>query len=154
MPDADTERAAVDLDTLPDGWLDLFVLGYCHALLWADTYDNELGESGSVDPYAWHAPDRLWSLHAFDTESQSKIREDCEDFVSHQWHLLSAIAGDAEQSGHDFLLTRNGHGAGFWDRGYGDAGRTLTDACKPYGETSAWCHGFEDPDTDNLAHLN
>jgi len=22
---------------------------------------------------------------------------------------------------------------GFWDRGYGEAGRLLTEACKPYG---------------------
>ena len=30
------------------------------------------------------------------------------------------------QFGHDLALTRNGHGAGFWDRGLGEAGDTLT----------------------------
>lgn len=30
-------------------------------------------------------------------------------------------------------LTRNGHGAGFWDRGLGALGTELTNACKPYG---------------------
>ena len=28
--------------------------------------------------------------------------------------------------GHDVALTRNGHGAGFWDRGLGEAGDVLT----------------------------
>lgn len=40
---------------------------------------------------------------------------------------------DPEQVGHDFWLTRNGHGAGFWDRGLGDLGDRLTKMCKPYG---------------------
>lgn len=34
----------------------------------------------------------------------------------------------------DFWLTRNGHGAGFWDRGAGSVGKRLTDAAKSYGE--------------------
>lgn len=35
--------------------------------------------------------------------------------------------------GHDFWLTRNGHGAGFWDRGLGELGKQLSDACKTFG---------------------
>jgi hypothetical protein len=38
------------------------------------------------------------------------------------------------QIGHDFWLTRNRHGAGFWDRGLGERGQYLTDASHPYGE--------------------
>jgi len=33
---------------------------------------------------------------------------------------------DADRIGHDFWLTRNGHGAGFWDGDYGDIGDELT----------------------------
>lgn len=39
---------------------------------------------------------------------------------------------DAGRAGHDFWLTRNGHGAGFWDReelDEGGLGQALTDAC-------------------------
>jgi hypothetical protein len=43
-----------------------------------------------------------------------------------------------EAFGHDFWLTRNGHGAGFWDRGLGALGDRLTDASKPYGEVNLW----------------
>ena len=40
---------------------------------------------------------------------------------------------DAAQAGHDFWLTRNGHGAGFWDRGLGERGDRLTNAAHVYG---------------------
>ena len=46
--------------------------------------------------------------------------------------------GDAvEQAGHDFWLTRQGHGTGFWDRPkvYGTAAaERMTQACKAIGE--------------------
>ena len=42
---------------------------------------------------------------------------------------------DAAGVGHDFLLTRNGHGAGFWDRGYDEKLETiLMDAAKSFSE--------------------
>jgi hypothetical protein len=37
-----------------------------------------------------------------------------------------------EQLGHDLWLTRNGHGAGFWDRGL-PQGEALTAAAKTFG---------------------
>ena len=35
-----------------------------------------------------------------------------------------------EQAGHDFYFTSAGHGVGYWDRGLGDIGRALSDACQ------------------------
>lgn len=46
-------------------------------------------------------------------------------------------AGPEDMAGHDFWLTRNGHGAGFWDRSPLDAGGLgdkLSDAAKAFGE--------------------
>lgn len=45
--------------------------------------------------------------------------------------------------GHDFILTTNGHGVGFWDRYYGETdkarnGQILTELCKPFGTISAY----------------
>ena len=40
---------------------------------------------------------------------------------------------DVGFAGHDFWLTRNGHGAGFWDRGLGEVGDRLSNACKAFG---------------------
>lgn len=42
------------------------------------------------------------------------------------------------QVGHDLWLTRNHHGAGFWDRGLGDDGTRLTDLCRPCGDDDAY----------------
>ena len=38
-----------------------------------------------------------------------------------------------KQVAHDFWLTRNGHGAGFWDRGLGELGDKLTSAAEAWG---------------------
>jgi hypothetical protein len=45
---------------------------------------------------------------------------------------------DPAQVGHDFWLTRNHHGAGFWDRGMGEAGDRLTAAAEAWGEASLY----------------
>lgn len=74
--------------------------------------------------------------------------QDCLDFQKAQADLLR-VAYDTAYSdlrrnghgndsveafaGHDFWLTRNGHGAGFWDRGLGEVGDKLSEACEPYG---------------------
>lgn len=38
------------------------------------------------------------------------------------------------QAGHDFWLTRNRHGTGFWDRGLGRTGEVLTEHAHAWGE--------------------
>ena len=51
-----------------------------------------------------------------------------------------------ENVGHDLWLTRNGHGAGFWDRELGgydgyDIGDSLSSACKIMGTKHAYYDG-------------
>ena len=43
-----------------------------------------------------------------------------------------------DQIGNNLFLTRNGHGTGFWDRGWGADGDRLTALCKPMGEDNAY----------------
>lgn len=50
----------------------------------------------------------------------------------------AGLSTNYSQHGHDFSLTRNGHGAGFWDRGYGESGELLSKACKPYGSVDVY----------------
>jgi hypothetical protein len=45
---------------------------------------------------------------------------------------------DPMQIGHDLWLTRNGHGVGFWDRGLGDRGDTLSEICRAMGEVDTY----------------
>jgi len=43
---------------------------------------------------------------------------ECDGFIADNWALIQETGQSAEQCGHDLWLTRNGHGVGFWDRGY------------------------------------
>ena len=75
--------------------------------------------------------------------------DDCAGFISEADEILRAHGyenglldlGHAELSrlGHDFLLTRDGHGAGFWDGSdWPNAlGNTLAASCRPYGGSVA-----------------
>lgn len=62
-------------------------------------------------------------------ECIAKLETDARDF----YEAHSELFADDSQAGHDFWLTRNGHGAGFWDRGLGEVGEKLTAASKHYG---------------------
>jgi hypothetical protein len=62
------------------------------------------------------------------------------------------IAGRESDAGHDFALTRNGHGAGFWDGDWPEPAATeLTKLSKEYGEVDLyvgddgllWASGYE-----------
>lgn len=60
----------------------------------------------------------------------------CKNFLDQAFGL---VKDNLEQAGHDFWLTRNRHGAGFWDDGWPeDAEKTLTDLAHSFGEK--WYH--------------
>lgn len=83
-------------------------------------------------------------------ETLAKIIEDCaafQELADKSLQLAYDYAPsnyDAAHAGHDFWLTRNGHGAGFWDRGFGDlrtdtiGGRLSADA-KSFGSCDPYC---------------
>lgn len=138
-----------------DGYVPVFTHGYCVAMLWANTR-VATDEDGviDVDPAWWQGPG-LWGIEAFAPEDRDNIRAVCRAFceANYAWLTDPLVAARGwEAAGHDFALTRNGHGAGFWDRGYGDVGQRLTEAAHVYGSSDAW---ITDPysDTDTFAHL-
>lgn len=61
-------------------------------------------------------------------------------------HIPVRLAGDLSQLGHDLVLTMNGHGAGFWDRGNGALGTLLTHWAHTLGTISVWVRESEDGD--------
>jgi hypothetical protein len=63
-----------------------------------------------------------------------QFAKDCAAFESQNAALLEEWPEGDARAGHDFWLTRNGHGAGFWDRGHGKLGELLTDAAHAFGE--------------------
>lgn len=91
-------------------YLSKFIEAYIDCGYWADSGESEL----HISP-----------------EDVADIKIECADFVEAAGDLLADIT--PEQAGHDFYLTRCQHGAGFWDRGLGDVGRSLTELAHAYG---------------------
>lgn len=104
--------------------MNAFLTAYIEAALWSSADDNG-------DPL-----DGLYSIDDLAPETLETMRSDCADFQESCAELMEGL--DDTQCGHDFWLTRNGHGAGFWDRGLGDIGKELTDMSRPYSECNLY----------------
>ena len=121
------------------------------------TMDNDTGTSYTGGPNledfltgyieCMLAPDENYSADDITDEARATIRNECQDFyIGELADLAEAAAVLANRGhgnpwgalGHDFYLTRNGHGAGYWDRGLGAVGDRLTRACKPWGESGEY----------------
>lgn len=103
--------------------LDTFTCGYIECMLWEDCGpDTELGGLTFDDI----APATL-----------EKIVADCSKFQRDNTEALNASGMcdyDYSRAGHDYWLTRQGHGAGFWDGDWLEPYATkLTEASKAFG---------------------
>jgi hypothetical protein len=71
------------------------------------------------------------SILGFAPEAIGEAQADCEAFQEANADDLQAYEeATGYTGGNDLWLTRNRHGAGFWDRGLGDLGKRLTDAAR------------------------
>lgn len=93
----------------PPDSLDEFTQGYYDGLFFTEDGPEDDGGSIGEKTYYDFAPE----LHA-------RIKADCADFQRENAELLALAYKlsdyDAKQAGIDFWLSRNGHGAGFFDR--------------------------------------
>lgn len=115
-----------------------FLLGYIECALWS-SYDDARDPSGTGLML-----DANYDANDLTEECRAEMNRECREFIDANRADLDAYAEqrgyDPSQgsvwsyAGHDFWLTRNGHGAGFWDRGLGELGDRLADAARPYGE--------------------
>ncbi len=122
--------------------VDKFLRGYIVCALWSSN-DNDRDPEGHGIPL-----DENYDVDDLADETRAKMLEDCEAFIQandadlHIYCLeitCDPTQGSPEDyAGHDFWLTRNGHGCGFWDRGLRNLGVRLTEACRPYGEVHLW----------------
>jgi hypothetical protein len=99
-----------------------FFDGYLECAIWASVDDNgspldrsdaELSDSTRLEMQNECA--------AFESENRALLDQANEEGISDEY------------LGHDFWLTRNHHGTGFWDRGL-SVGQALTDAAHAAGE--------------------
>ena len=130
-------EAQVVRSTEPMG-LDDFFDGYVTAALWSSTYwANEKGEPiPHEDESGIDLPiDENYGESDLSDAAKASMREDCESFIStnkENLALYEELGRNAAHAGHDFWLTRNGHGTGFWDRGFDKVGDDLSEAAKLY----------------------
>ena len=97
-----------------------FLHGYLVAAIWTSVDDND-------DPL-----DEIYDVDDFTQNSLDIAEAECNKFIEDNKELLEIVlekydtssdGGEPEEyAGHDFWLTRNHHGVGFWDRGFGDDG--------------------------------
>lgn len=123
--------AGADIDAIVDGYLD------CQ--LWAGL-DMDRDDDGTNPPL-----DENYGRDDIDPEYVDKVRAELTEVVTEhplavRMYLAAIQCGEyasggtrSEHFGHDFYLTREGHGAGFWDRGLGELGDYLTGIAKAYG---------------------
>ena len=115
-----------------DDYTERFFNEYINAMLFYTTDDNDT------------SLDVNYSINDIDDDSLNRLKNGCVDFVKENWNIL--MNEDARQAGHDFWLTRNGHGTGFWDGDYDDkVGDILTESCKLYGEINPYIITQYDP---------
>ena len=125
-----------------------FIRHYLIAALWSSHDYRSDEDSGDYDPNAGETMDDSFEPDDIDPRCVAGVRSDCLSFLRQCLDAgidLRSIGGNAEwsalaQHGHDYWLTRNGHGAGFWDRGYGPVGDRLSAIAKGqgYADCSAW----------------
>lgn len=105
---------------------------YIECAIWASThYDEENGDC---------------PLDQMDAELSSEARADMANELSQFMAEVDEIREsrdweefpDPAQIAHDFWLTRNRHGAGFWDRGLGELGDLLTKAAHDWGSSDLY----------------
>lgn len=114
-----------------------FFNSYLEAALWRSTIDEgEQNDGRNGDPFDAHFniadfdEDALELLHTHALSFWSRVA--C--YVPHEKGRANGGRPGPAQAGHDFWLTQNGHGAGFWDGDWPTYGETFTKISKCYPE--------------------
>ncbi len=108
-----------------------FVRAYLTAALWSSSGTKPDGTEVE------HL-DSEYDINDFVPEAIEKAALDCATFQKNAEHLLDRTGRTNDDHGHDFFLTRNRHGCGFWDRGLGEVGDLLTDAAQEFKQVDIY----------------
>ena len=110
--------------------IDAFTREYLQTALFAELDPSD--ESGGQQL------DSNYTLDDFHLDFVLEAKQDCEDFQEANEELLSKayeiVGYDETDAGSDFWLSRNGHGAGFFDRGLNE----LQEAAHVYGNVDVY----------------
>lgn len=121
--------------------LEKFTRGYIASALWSSSIGpgHDCPEDTSLESAGYDTDDIA-------PEALASIEEECTAFYNAHEQTWRERWSD-EEAGHDYWLTRNRHGAGFWDRfsgpGVAHIGRRLAEASYADGERD-WYVGDDD----------
>lgn len=92
--------------------LEIFIQAYLECALWV-THSGFMDENENDLPL-----DTFYNPNCVQSSAREQVKLECEDFIKRE--DVSSIAEkwgreEYKQAGHDFFLTRNHHGSGFWD---------------------------------------
>lgn len=110
--------------------IDEFTKHYLVCALWASDMED-LPDDKRTD---------FKSIYDFDTDSIKLAYNDCQKFQKENPipQYNDPVYSNIELAGHDFWLDRNGHGAGFRDRGLGETGKKLSNAANNFGNQECY----------------
>lgn len=118
--------------SIDDAFIAETLTGYAACMIWVGSDWSSEPETGNPTPL----DDAGYSVEDIPSDVLATMMQEVRDFVLANAADIAASGQEAGQVGHDFCLTRNRHGAGFWDRGLGAIGDRLTDAAHVYGESN------------------
>ena len=103
-----------------------FFKSYICTALWST---NDFDDDGN-------ALDETYDITDIDTTTLAQLRIEAWFFFRDNYDDIVAekTENNISHAGHDFWLTRNGHGAGFWDGDWPLSGDKLDTACEQYPE--------------------
>lgn len=114
--------------------MDDFLRGYLECAFWLSAGLDETGDT-SLDDAGFTFDDIAPSALADAAEDCAQFREtNASDLARYEELSLR----DEASAGHDFWLSRNGHGAGFFDRGDDPVFDRLQDAARSWGESNVY----------------
>lgn len=129
--DEDEEEKDLEKDAMAEAWASCALESYLSCALWSSTGDD----GGPLD--------REHSREDIDAESEGKAEREMAGFYRYVLDTVgeaaaAALAEDPDRGGHDFWLSRNGHGAGFFDGDWDPLGDALQAAAKTFGTSDAY----------------
>jgi hypothetical protein len=96
-----------------------------------------LWSSSDLDDKDGEPLDRKYNLEDFSAEALAQAEKDWTEFKAQAGSLLDGL--ELDTVAHDFWLTRNHHGAGFWDGDYSKPiGEALTKLAHKFGEVDPY----------------
>jgi hypothetical protein len=123
--------------------LDSFTQQYLATALWSSTDENNFQRG--VYMGGGEMLDATYAIIDFAEEATQQAVQDCQKFQQENAALLEqayATGINPSTAGHDFWLTRNHHGAGFWDGDYPkEVGEQLTKASHAFKELNLYAQG-------------